>query len=86
MIKRVSIFIIVVLMVITTSACSKNAIFNDVEYETYGFINKYEVRNTHIRYKIVWGNVLLGIVFFETIIAPVYFFGYDLYEPIGVKN
>ncbi len=86
MIKRISIFIVIILVIVTISGCSQNAIFNGVEYKTHGLINKSEIRNPNIRYKIVWGNVFLGIIFAETIIIPIYIFGYDLYEPIGVKN
>lgn len=32
-------------------------------------------------YEIIWGNVMLSIVFSETIIAPIYFFGFSILDP-----
>jgi hypothetical protein len=35
-----------------------------------------------VQYKTVVGNVIWGIILVETIIAPIYFFGFSLYEPV----
>jgi hypothetical protein len=67
------------------TACADNKVIRQVEYETYGFANADEVKNQDIKYSVSWGNVFWGVVFIETIIAPIYFFGYSLYEPDGMK-
>lgn len=43
-------------------------------------------KNKNIEYEVVWGNVIWGALLFETIIAPIYFFGFDLFEPVGKKG
>jgi len=48
-------------------------------------LNKDTKQNPNIEYELVWGNLIWGCVLVETIIAPVYFFGWSLWEPIGVK-
>ena len=41
--------------------------------------------DTNIKYEVIWGNLVLGILLCETIVAPVYFFGFSLFEPVGEK-
>ena len=51
----------------------------------YGLCNQ-EDRNPNIHYDIVGGNVVWGILLFETAVAPILLFGWYLYEPEGVGN
>ena len=79
-------FIILIAVCFLVAGCGSNFVANGVEYETYGLLNKEEVRKEGVRYKLIVGNVVWGIVLCETIIAPVYFFGFSLYEPTGMIN
>ena len=63
-------------------ACGDSKVIDGVEYETYGLINRDEIRNPNIKYKVIIGNVVWGIILCETIVAPVYFFGFSLHEPV----
>ena len=65
--------------------CGNPKVIDDVEYDTYGLINKDEKRNEAIQYDVIWGNVIWGCLLVETVIAPVYFFGFSLFEPVGPK-
>lgn len=56
-----------------------------VEYDTYGLLNQDDKKNPDIHYEVIWGNVIWGFVLAETIIAPIYFFGFSLFEPVGPK-
>ena len=76
------IILVCVFFLLFTIACGNNKIINGKEYETYGLINKDEVRNPNIKYKPIWGNIIWGCVLAETIIAPIYFFGFSMFEPI----
>jgi hypothetical protein len=80
MIKR---FFAVLLIVMLLVGCGSNMIIDGKEVETYGLFNRDEVRAQNVKYKLITGNVIWGIVLAETIIAPVYFFGFSLYEPTG---
>lgn len=67
------------------SACANEKDIDGKHYETYGLLNKDEVRDPNIKYRLVKGNVFWGIALSETIAAPIYFFGFSLYEPVGKK-
>ena len=72
-------------MIVTLSGCANEKVIDGVNYETYGLINEDEAKDPNIQYRVVNGNIFWGIVLFETIIAPVYFFGYALHEPVSLK-
>jgi len=82
--------IIVVMVLVCFSACGlmgcgSTKSINGVEYDTYGLLNADAKKNPDIEYEVIWGNVFWGIVLSETIIAPVYFFGFSIFEPVGKK-
>lgn len=49
---------------------------------TYGLFNFQTKKVDNIKYEISMGNVIWSIILCETIIAPVYFIGYSIYNPI----
>lgn len=77
--------VMVVMLVLSLLAlgCGDTKVIDGIKYDTYGLIDKEEKRNPDIEYKLITGNVVWGILLFETAIAPVYFFGFSLYEPVG---
>lgn len=76
--------IILILMLFVTG-CGNTKVIRGVEYDTYGLFSLNKA-NENVEYKIIIGNVIFGIILFETIVAPVYFFGFSLYEPVGEKG
>ena len=44
-----------------------------------------ETQNDSLVYEVDNGNVVLGVIFVESIIAPVYIVFKDLYCPVGTK-
>jgi len=83
--KRIIFTILVVMLMSLTSCCftDKMEIEGQV-YETYGLLNKDENKDPLVEYKLSFGNIVLGAVFCETVIAPIWFFGFDLWEPVGL--
>jgi len=65
--------------------CADDFVVDGKKYETYGLFNKDEVCNPDVEYQVVWGNVIWGALLFETAIAPIYFFGFSIFEPVGFK-
>jgi hypothetical protein len=57
-----------------------------VTYGTYGLMNKSEMQNPNIQYEISGWSIAWSIIFCETIIAPVYFIGWDMYQPVAKKD
>lgn len=66
--------------------CGNPRTINKFTYDTYGLFNESDKKNENIEYRLVVGNVIWSIILVETIIAPIYFLGFDLYEPIGLKD
>ncbi len=84
--KFFSKIIIILLILSLFIACGDSKVIDGVEYETYGLINRDEIRDPKIEYKIIVGNVVWGILLCETIVAPIYFFGFSIHEPVGKIN
>lgn len=75
--------VLIVLLLAICSGCADTKQIGGVEYDTYGLINQSEKRNPAIKYRLVTGNVVWGVILCGTIVAPIYFFGFSLYEPTG---
>jgi len=56
------------------------------EYPTYGFLNSDTQKSEKICYEVSVGNVVWSIILIETVVAPVYFIGFSLFNPVSVKN
>ena len=85
-INKSLIVISIVISVMMTTACGDAKVINGIKYDTYGLFNESEKKNPDIEYRIVLGNVFWSICLVETILAPIYFVGFSIYEPVGVKN
>lgn len=75
---------LVMALSIALSGCANSKRINGVTYDSYGLLNQTDMRNPKLAYRTVWGNVFWGVVLVETVIAPVYFFGFSLFEPVGL--
>jgi len=66
----------------------KNLTVNGItkEYPTYGLFNQPTQSSKNVCYEVSVGNVVWSILLIETIIAPVYFVGFSLYNPVNVKT
>ena len=56
------------------------------EYPTYGLVNESSSKSKAVCYEVSVGNVLLAILFVETIVVPIYIFGFSLYNPVRLKT
>jgi len=66
--------------------CASPKNINGIRYDTYGILNASDKKNPNISYEVSIGNIIWSALLVETIIVPIYFIGFDLYEPVGVKN
>lgn len=67
-------------------SCGDDMWIEGKKYETYGMINKDEIRDPKIEYRLIIGNVVWACILFQTAFAPVYFIGFSIYEPVGLKK
>lgn len=62
------------------AGCADNKVIQGVEVKSYGV---FEDPVPCIKYDLAWGNLIWSAILVETIIAPVYFIGFSIYEPVG---
>lgn len=79
----VSLILIVVFFI---SGCGNDKVINNKTYGTYGLFNQNEMKNEKIEYQLILGNLIWSFLLCETIVAPIYFIGFSIYEPVGIKN
>lgn len=84
--KSTAMTALVLTLTLTLAGCAENKTIDGTVYETYGLANRDEVRDPNIAYTVSTGNVIWGILLCETLVAPIYFFGWSLYEPVGPKR
>jgi hypothetical protein len=63
-------------------SCGHNLVCANKEYKTVGLFTQYSVPR-EVTYEPIWGNVFWGLFLFPTWVAPIYFFGFSLYEPVS---
>lgn len=68
------------------AGCGNTKVINGLEYDTYGIANESRKKNPDIEYRVIIGNVVWSCILVETIIAPIYFICFSLYEPVGSKD
>lgn len=84
--KKFLCIIMCMFFLMCTIGCGDQKNIDGITYDTYGLFNKSEKKNPDIQYEIVVGNVIWSIILIETIVAPVYFLGFSIYEPVGKKD
>ena len=66
--------------------CADNKTMHGMEFETYGIVNKNEIRDECVKYKVSVGNMVWSVLTLQTLILPIYFVGYSLWEPESYKK
>lgn len=79
--------LIVALLSASLMACASPRTLSDGNtYVPYGLVNEKEDKNSKVQYEVSGGNIFWSVVFSATIVAPVYFIGWRLYQPVGLKR
>ena len=78
--------LIVVFLAATLTGCGDPKVIKGKEIPTYGMFNEKNNKYEGVEYRIIVGNVIWAILLCETLIAPVYFIGFSLYEPVGIDD
>jgi len=86
--KKLITYIIITLCscIVIMIGCGNTKTIDGIKYDTYGLFNEKDKKDPNIEYQIIVGNVIWSIVLSETIIAPIYFVGFSMYEPIQKIN
>jgi hypothetical protein len=75
-----------VMVLVFMVGCSSSKVIDGKKYKPYGLINEDDRKDPDIEYDLVFGNLVWTVLLCETIVAPIYFIGFDLFEPIGKKE
>lgn len=67
-------------------SCADNKTINGITYRPYGLFNESTCKNDSIQYEVSGQAICSGVIFSGFIIPPIYTFGYNLWEPIGLKK
>ena len=81
--KRV---LVIITLAVLLVACGEPRTINGTYYPTCGLLSDSDCKAPEIRYGVSPGNIFWGCVFFETVFAPIYFFGFSMYNPVGPKG
>lgn len=65
--------------------CSNPKVIDGHTYKPYGLLNAQAEHDPAISYKMNVGDLILGALLVETIIVPIYVFGFNIQEPVGPK-
>ena len=84
--KKFLLSCIVMLLLLTSCADSKTFEIDgkQVKVEPYGWFDETQ-KNDSINYRVNTGNVVLSVVFCETIVVPILLTGNELWEPVSKK-
>lgn len=65
--------------------CGRPATIERITYDTYGFLNEGTYRSKDVCYEVSVGNIVWSIILFETVVAPIYFLGFSLFNSVRLK-
>jgi hypothetical protein len=79
---------ILIAMMLSSCADEKTFTINNKEVvvEPYGWYNHQTMMHDSIIYEPVIGNIVWSVILIETIVAPVYFTGWAIMEPVKKKE
>ena len=87
--KKLLLFSLIAVM-FTISSCADSKVLElngqRKEFQPYGWADYEELKNDSIQYKTNIGNIVLDVIFCQTIVVPVWLTGWQLYEPVKVKD
>jgi len=79
-------FFLALAIVVSLVSCADKKTINGIEYRPYGFLNESTAKNDSVQYALSGWAVASGVVFFELVVPPIYTFGFNLWQPIGLKS
>lgn len=81
--------LLLIVCIFILASCADDKTFEDEKgkmftVEPYGWANTEE-KIEGVKYKTSVGNVVLSVIFSETVIVPILLTGWELFEPIDYK-
>lgn len=76
---------IILIVSVFSMGCASSMVIGGKKVSPYGLFNANN-KQDDVQYKTSTGSLIWGILGVETIFFPVYFLGFNLYEPVGEKK
>jgi hypothetical protein len=90
--KKALCLMVVFVFMVSIMGCGNNKVIDGKEKQTVGVVNiivndssLMEIKDPNVQYKIIWGNVVWAVILCETVVMPIYFIGFSMFEPVGKK-
>lgn len=77
---------LIIMAVVLLTSCAEKKEIKGITYQPYGLLNEQSIKVDSVCYQMNIGSAAWGALLIETVIVPIYAFGYDLYEPISLKH
>lgn len=86
--KKITVYLLALMLMFTSCASSKtfNIDGERVTVKPYGWANSEARKDDRVVYQVSAGNVIWSIIGVETIFLPVWLTGWQLFEPVKVKE
>ena len=88
--KKLLSVLIAIIFCMSLISCGNIKAIDGKVYDTYGLFSAHYNRNPNIEYRVIVGNIFWSVILVQTIVAPIYFIGFSLFEPVckksGTKN
>lgn len=86
--KKLTIYLMALMLIFSSCASSKTFQIDGqaVEVKPYGWANKETRYNDKVVYEVSLGNVVWSVIGFETIVLPIWLTGWQIYEPVKLKE
>jgi hypothetical protein len=79
-------YVTILCVALMLSACGVSMNVNGKVYPTYGIVNEKVNKSSKMCYEVSIGNVVWSVILVRTIVAPIYFIGWSLFNPVSVKG
>lgn len=77
--------VLAVVLAIASSGCAESMVIDGRKYKPYGALNESEVHDSRVQYQPSMSSITWALILCETVVVPIYVFGFAMYEPIGPK-
>lgn len=80
--SKILAIIVLVCFLFGTVACGNGMNINGSYHDTVGLATLNQ-KDPDVCYEVIFGNVVWSVLLFSTVIAPIYFLGWSIMEPVA---
>jgi hypothetical protein len=78
--------ILAISSLLALSSCGAPKEIDGNTYPTHGYFNEDTSKSKNVCYEVSVGNIVWSIILIETIVMPIYFIGWSLFNPVSKKG